>query len=136
MKQCLKCNQSKPRTEFGKDAATADQLRRWCRTCSNENGRAAWKKHPSYHARLHKRYGMSETQYEYILMAQHGKCLICDATPERLVVDHDHATGEVRGLICRFCNFMLGNSKECTAVLEAGARYLRAWEKVQRGLAA
>ena len=70
--------------------------RRWCRNCYNEKERAAWKKHPEYHARLERRYGISETQYEYIKLAQHGKCLICDSSPERLVVDHDHSTGEVR----------------------------------------
>lgn len=121
MRTCIKCG--------GITGLLED--RRWCRDCYNEKGRAAWIKHPEYHARLERRYGISETQYEYIKLAQHGKCLICDSTPERLVVDHDHATGEVRGLICRLCNFMLGNAKECASVLVAGANYLKTWSRVQ-----
>lgn len=121
MRTCIKCKST--------EGLLAD--RRWCRNCYNEKERAAWKKHPEYHARLERRYGISETQYEYIKLAQHGKCLICDSRPERLVVDHDHSTGEVRALICRFCNFMLGNAKECASVLTAGAAYLKSWERIQ-----
>lgn len=121
MRTCIKCGKS--------ENLLAD--RRWCRDCYNEKGRAAWKKHPEYHARLERRYGISETQYEYIKLAQGGKCLICGSRPERLVVDHDHATGEVRALICRFCNFMLGNTKESAQILSAGAAYLKSWERLQ-----
>lgn len=122
MRTCIKCG-------------TLQNLlydRRWCRDCYNEKGRAAWKKHPKYHARLERRYGISETQYEYMLLAQGGKCLICGAMPQRLVVDHDHGTDEPRALLCRFCNFMLGNAKESAEILTRGATYLKNWGRIQR----
>lgn len=122
MRKCIKCGASQ--------GLLSD--RRWCHDCYNEKGRAAYKEHPTYRARLMKRYGISETTYEYMKLAQHGKCLICGSRPERLVVDHDHETNEVRALICRFCNFMLGNAKESAEVLTKGAAYLKNWERLQR----
>ena len=52
------------------------------------------------------RTGITEAQYEALLAAQGGGCAICGNTPKsrRLSVDHDHATGDVRGLLCHRCN--------------------------------
>ena len=46
-----------------------------------------------------------------MLRKQKGKCLLCDTTApndKRLVIDHDHRTGKVRGLLCSQCNLRLG----------------------------
>lgn len=53
-----------------------------------------------------KQLGISDAEYERLLAAQHGHCAICPNTPKtrRLHVDHDHATGAVRGLLCHRCN--------------------------------
>jgi hypothetical protein len=53
-----------------------------------------------------KTYGVTEEQYRALLMAQDGRCAICGRLPRnrRLAVDHDHNTGEVRGLLCYTCN--------------------------------
>lgn len=40
------------------------------------------------------------------------------------VVDHDHETGKVRGLLCNSCNVMLGHSKDDVAILQKGIEYL------------
>lgn len=53
------------------------------------------------------RYGITLDDYERMLEWQRGCCAICGEEKE-LVVDHDHVTGEVRGLLCRGCNFQLG----------------------------
>jgi Recombination endonuclease VII len=68
--------------------------------------------------RLRIRYGITEEQYDAMLLAQGNKCAICkkdEATcigngegRRRLAVDHDHATGAVRGLLCTPCNNSLG----------------------------
>lgn len=59
-------------------------------------------------ARLKSRYGMSLEDYEEMLAAQGGSCALCPATisqdGRRLAVDHDHATGKVRGILCLRCN--------------------------------
>jgi hypothetical protein len=41
-------------------------------------------------------------------------------------IDHDHQTGKVRGLLCGFCNSLLGYAKDDPATLESAIRYLEA----------
>lgn len=69
-----------------------------------------------------KRYGLTVEQYEAMEDAIDGVCPICTWS-ERLVVDHCHGTGKVRGLICRNCNSALGLMRESRALLRA-AQYL------------
>lgn len=57
---------------------------------------------------LRRLYGITTEQYDQIFEQQEGKCPVClrhqDVFSKRLAVDHDHVTGEVRGLLCDFCN--------------------------------
>jgi len=55
------------------------------------------------------RYGISEDYYNILYKNQDGKCLICKEKRNKLCIDHDHITGEVRGLLCIKCNAMLGH---------------------------
>jgi len=59
-----------------------------------------------------------------MLEEQGGLCAICRAAPAAHV-DHDHATGKVRGLLCFNCNGGLGQFKDRIQVLEAAIGYLR-----------
>lgn len=56
--------------------------------------------------------------------AQGGRCAICRKR-RTLVVDHDHVTRRVRGLLCLNCNVMLGHAKDDPKILTAGAAYLK-----------
>jgi hypothetical protein len=74
------------------------------------------------------RYGLSVEDYARMLERQGCACAICrtkDPGARSWHVDHDHATGVVRGLLCHRCNLMLGHAKDSPSVLEAGAGYLR-----------
>lgn len=55
---------------------------------------------------LKARYGLTPEDYESLLNMQNGACAICQRHPRkrRLAVDHDHADGHVRGLLCDRCN--------------------------------
>jgi len=55
-------------------------------------------------------YGISGDDYQRLSDASNGKCYICaGGSKKRLAVDHDHKTGEVRGLLCLVCNhYLLG----------------------------
>ena len=50
--------------------------------------------------------GITDDEYARLLAAQDGHCALCENRPKsrRLHVDHDHATGAVRGLLCHRCN--------------------------------
>lgn len=63
--------------------------------------------------------------YERLFASQGGACAICrKSQPGPLDVDHDHATGVVRGLLCRSCNLMLGKAFDDTTTLRRAADYL------------
>lgn len=74
-------------------------------------------------AKLRHRYGITTGIRSAMLEQQGGRCLICQRS-ERLVVDHDHATGVVRGLLCTQCNHLLGNANDDTTRLCAAIAYL------------
>lgn len=52
---------------------------------------------------IHSTYGLTETEYRVLYYAQGGRCYVCrkaTGKSRRLGVDHNHLTGEVRGLVC------------------------------------
>lgn len=61
---------------------------------------------------LRRKYGISRSQFDAIFEAQGRHCALCPATNpgwrNGWCVDHDHTTGEVRGLLCHDCNTRLG----------------------------
>lgn len=79
------------------------------------------------------RYGLTFEAFNELLVAQHGCCKICGLKlvpmggpqkNEKAHIDHCHATGTVRGLLCGQCNIMLGAAKDRVEVLLAAAEYL------------
>ena len=78
-------------------------------------------------ASLMKYYGITREAYDALYKAQDGKCAICKQECSRgreLSVDHCHATGRVRGLLCATCNIALGLMEDNTALLNAAIEYL------------
>lgn len=86
---------------------------------------------------LRRTYGMTDQQFAELLAKQDGRCAICGrdkATnevlapgrkPKSMSVDHCHATGKVRGLLCAACNRAIGLFKDDPTLCEAAAAYLR-----------
>ena len=58
--------------------------------------------------------------------AQDGRCVACrvDLSTTKPNVDHDHATGKVRGILCWHCNLILGHARDSVLTLRALAEYL------------
>lgn len=88
--------------------------------------KAYWEKN------LRKNYRLSPEDFNDLWNKQGGKCGVCSVdmsprgrTSDSVCVDHNHQTGEIRGLLCRACNHGIGNLKDCPDVLEAAAKYLR-----------
>jgi hypothetical protein len=71
-------------------------------------------------------YGLSEEQFESMKVDQNNRCAICfDVFIKTPCVDHDHSTKKNRGLLCRFCNLVLGNAHDRILVLEQAIEYLK-----------
>ena len=69
-------------------------------------------------------YGITREEYDAMVARQEGKCLVCLQEPKRLYIDHDHATGKIRGLLCNRCNAGLGFLGDDVERVRAAARYL------------
>jgi hypothetical protein len=111
---CSRCATPKPETEYHRNASKATGRESECRTCYQ--GR-----------KLVARYGITGDQYDQMYAAQDGKCRICGLAPgagRRLAVDHSHATGQVRQLLCSNCNTALGLFKDDPDLMIAAARYV------------
>ena len=86
-------------------------------------------KRHGYHVK--STFGLTLEQYTAMLAEQGGVCKVCGSPPKavgvkrNLHVDHDHATGKVRGLLCHSCNVSIGLCKDDPVRLEKLAAYLR-----------
>lgn len=85
---------------------------------------------------LKKKYGLSNQCFDVLWIAFKGRCAICDIqlqmptasrgqTLDTVCVDHDHATGNIRGLLCNACNKGLGLFKDSVSILEKAKEYLK-----------
>ena len=68
---------------------------------------------------------LTDAEYNVLLERQGGSCAICgEKSRDRLVVDHDHETGAVRGLLCSHCNLGLGLCRDNPVRINAAVAYL------------
>jgi hypothetical protein len=77
---------------------------------------------------LKSRYGITEDDYSVLFNNQQGCCAICGVdytgSKRNLDVDHDHTTGNVRGLLCNNCNRGLGHFQDSPTILLKALEYL------------
>lgn len=133
-KMCRECKVVKPLSEFQRlnayYASGNPIVRAYCRPCHSRIANISPNRLTVYRRRLLKEYGLTERSYADLLAAQGGRCAVCgSADPRRkgdtnFVVDHDHATGRVRGLLCHHCNRALGLFQDSEELLLKAAAYL------------
>ena len=70
------------------------------------------------------KYNIGIDDYNLILEVQDYKCMICKQI-KKLSVDHNHKTGQIRGLLCHNCNVGLGNFKDNCDYLKTAIEYLK-----------
>ena len=117
--QCTCCKEWMPQDKFSKDTRAKSGLNSICRCCQK------W--------RMKKRnYGITQQQYDVVFKRQGGVCAVCKCSPlsnrcrhGHLVVDHCHASGYVRGLLCERCNATLGESMDNISSLQALIDYIK-----------
>jgi hypothetical protein len=152
-KVCRKCGQTKPLLDFYAHRTTKDGRANYCRTCQTA-ATAAWQKANAEQTRTQRAarkaegktprdhrqwwlrlYRLTPETYARLLEQQGGACAIClhperyidkrTGEPRRLAVDHDHATGGVRGLLCGRCNRGIGQFGDDPDALARATDYLR-----------
>jgi len=85
---------------------------------------------------LRRLYGITLEQYQAMAAEQGHRCALCGEPPEtakRMHVDHDHATGRIRALLCHHCNLLLGNAKDSTVRLRQAIAYLERYGSHREG---
>lgn len=151
MKLCPRCDEIKPLDEFIRNKGSVNGRGSYCRPCANAYRKLQIARDPeaarvyvrkwqteinpeSFKCskrkwRLRASYGLSVEEYDVMLLQQGGGCAICCRPPDDnysglLYVDHDHDSGNVRGLLCQRCNFGIGLLGNNTDLLTKAAEYV------------
>lgn len=141
-KKCVICEQILPLSAFSPLPVARLGVRSECRKCACEKQMAWQDQNPDkvLNVRLRKKFGITLDEYNDMLAEQGGVCAICGNPPvianyrktrrqgrqtvPRLVVDHDHVTRKVRGLLCVPCNRGIGFLKDSADIVRFALKYL------------
>ena len=127
LKICTRCKTEKSldNEHFPPHNKTKSGFDSWCRVCRREyrnaNSRGKYR-------------NMISDEHLQSIKEETKECVICGSN-EKLVVDHDHKTNKIRGMLCNHCNRGLGHFRDDPMLLEFAAQYLYAsadkieWEK-------
>ena len=98
----------------------------WCKVCLEEVRKAHYDPIEVRNKNLQNNYsGFSSQDYDALLLKQGGACAVCGRQAKRhLHVDHDHATGNVRGLLCGDCNTALGHLHDSPEIIRRLLQYI------------
>jgi hypothetical protein len=127
-KVCSKCKTTKDVDLFYKSKSGALGRSGQCKDCTNKRHKNAYCPQKALAKALKGKYNITIADYDQLLFKQENCCAICRGSDTghlgRFVVDHDHLTGKVRGLLCWSCNVGIGHLKDNPQILVAAANYL------------
>ncbi len=123
--RCPDCGGVLPMDSFPRNKGTSTGRAPYCKPCHNARGKESRERlyggSGHYHRRY--RYGLEDGEFDEMLLDQGDLCAICQENPAEHV-DHDHETGEVRGLTCFNCNVGLGNFRDRVDIMRKAIDYL------------
>jgi hypothetical protein len=125
---CTKCDELKELSEFYKSISKVSGIAPECSSCTRKFQQTTRTHRSVQNDSLKKRYGITADEFDRLLKTQNMGCAICKTTnPGRknFGVDHNHETGEVRGLLCTKCNTGLGALGDSVKTLESAIEYLK-----------
>lgn len=144
--KCTLCKQEKDISCFHKNTTRKSGLQSRCKDCQKITGKEWFKNNPEkikeYDKRRYpkhegwrrqRRYGISPEEFEKKFESQGRKCAICKSVDpgwKNWCLDHNHVTGENRGILCNGCNAAVGFSRESEIILLSIIDYLRSYSKV------
>lgn len=117
-KTCPICNIIKPLSEFFSYKIGSHHS--CCKDCSKSKSHI-------YHKNTYRyaKYGITKEQFNELFKNQEGKCPICRTELKKEIhIDHDHTTGQVRGILCGKCNKGLGQFNDNIKSLTNAIKYL------------
>lgn len=130
MKTCPNCSVEKPLSDYWKNQSSCIECMKW-KQKNYWNSRTP-KKRLEQH--LKYKYGIEPETFLATWEKQDGKCAICEeALPDLLTydnrrrgyaIDHNHDTGDFRGILCLMCNTLLGMANDNVEVLKQAIKYL------------
>ncbi len=145
-KTCATCKNAKPVSQFYRIAKGMKGYRPHCKPCHAVKRRSAYLKAGGkdvpYAQLIRREYGITLDEYNTQLRTQAGRCAVCRrpetittkaGQPRRLAVDHDHATGALRGLLCHRCNILVWAFEENHAVLDLIKGYVDTFQRSYAG---
>jgi len=133
-KSCPICGELKERSEFYKWKSRQDGLTAYCKECTSKKSKVWRDQNPDKLPTLKenriynrkKNFGLSEEQYEQMLVNQNNQCAICKKEIGwEAAVDHCHTTDKIRGLLCRKCNLGLGGFKDSIETIRKAIEYVK-----------
>lgn len=154
-KICTSCRIDKETTEFYSHKWGKSGVASRCKKCRNSESAAYRKLNPEKMAAqarkwrnnnkkrhlnnvLMLKFKISVDAYERMYKEQNGCCAICESlsiSGRRMAVDHNHSTGEIRGLLCDKCNRGIGFLKDSIHNLQKAVNYLERFSPRDSSLA-
>lgn len=135
---CRLCGERKSETEF-LVRRESGRRRTECRSCQSASA-LVWaranKKRRQIAQKKYQERNTDERAERYLMRTYsvtrdqaksirgEGSCAICQKSPKRLHVDHDHANGSIRGLLCKNCNHGLGMFRDDISLIQGAVAYL------------
>lgn len=140
-KICKKCNIEKYLLDFNIEKK---KISKFCKDCcakqieeNNNSINKYWKEKKKLKSRvinktdkkhIKLKYGITEEDYIEMFNKQYSRCAICKRPQiefkKRLSIDHNHKTGEIRGLLCAACNLALGLLRENKIAVSNMLKYI------------
>lgn len=135
-KTCRDCKSEIPIDGFYLVSKSGSLRRPECISCNLKYQRSKYNPLRRKAESLKSLYGITLEEFYSKLEEQNYKCAICETdTPSgngsNFYVDHNHATEQVRGLLCHNCNYVIGYAKENKKILLDTVQYLAKWEVIQ-----
>jgi hypothetical protein len=140
LKTCSKCKKTKDLSEFYTDARDLERggLGRtsYCKDCMKKANKLWYETSERYRELIREgglkhRFGITSEDYWKMSEAQNHVCYICKERDSKyLHIDHDHTSGELRGLLCKRCNHGLGNFRDRQDLLKNAIEYLQDFSTV------
>ena len=128
---CYTCKVEKKYSEFHVNKRKAHGIRHNCKECTVAYRKKMYDPVKNRGYEYKNKFGITLYDYNRMLKLQNNRCAICNGTAtgnrrwSNLSVDHCHATGKVRGLLCNHCNIGIGHMKDDVELLEKAIDYLK-----------